>query len=240
LTILTILISCLSATHKLDTSNDRYDYGQMIERYLKTKAIEPTVVFNNDGRKEFNLLNHIISWRELKKGVEITVNGQSIVTADKVTLNPVWGEEVDSVNFANYLNQIKIYEYDSLVGFVLTNSPCTGLGCGVNYQIVYDLKTKKQSYFGRFQTGLEFEIYNFNSDDRLDFLSKTFVGRNTQGIDTTEFVLYSQTEIGDFREFTAKDSTRFWFRHTYSVFQTDLDNDRFEEQWIEKINKNDR
>jgi hypothetical protein len=240
LTVLTILISCITATDKTENSFKQVDYGQIIEDYLKTKTIEPTIVFNNDGRKDFTLLNHKFSWKELKKGVEITIDGHTINTNDKVTLNPVWDSGKDSVNFSNYLQQIKIYEHDSLIGFVLTSSPCSGLGCGINYQIIYDLKTKKESYFGRFRTGLEFELYNFNSDDRPDFVSKTFFGRNAQGIDTTEFVLYSQTQNGDFTELKSEEKERFWFKHTYTEFQLNLDNERFEENWIEKINKNGR
>jgi hypothetical protein len=240
LTILTILISCNSRTDRTGNSTKMVDYGKMIEDYLQTKTIEPTVVFNNDGRKEIDLLKHKITWRDLEKGIEITVNGQSITTSDKVTYNAVWGSGFDSVNFANFLQQVKIYEYDSLIGFVLTDSPCTGLGCGVNYQIIYDLKTGKQTFFGRFRTGLEFELYNFNSDDRLDYLSKTFYGRNGQGIDTTEYVLYSQTKNGSFEEFKADNQDKFWFKHIYAEFQTDLNNEEFEEKWIEKINKNGR
>ncbi|MDR9417040.1 MAG: hypothetical protein RI564_12215 [Gracilimonas sp.] len=240
LTILTILISCISATNKTDYSTEKVDYGQMIQEYLQTKTIEPTLVFNNDGRKKFDLLEHKISWRELEKGIEIIIDGYSIKTSDKVTSNAVWGSGVDSVNFANFLQQVKIYEYDSLIGFVVTNTPCTGLGCGVNYQIIYDLSTKKQTYFGRFRTGLEFELYNFNSDDRPDYLGKTFYGRNAQGIDTKEFVLYSQTKTGDFEEFTTDKQERFWFKHIYTELQSDLNNEGFEEKWTEEINKNGR
>jgi len=240
LTVLTILISCISATNKTDYSTEKVDYGQIIQEYLLTKTIEPTVVFNNDGRKEIDLLEHKISWRDLEKGIEITVDGHTITTSDKVTSNAVWGSGVDSLNFANFIQQVKIYEYESLIGFVLTNTPCTGLGCSVNYQIIYDLKTKKQTYFGRFRTGFEFELYNFNSDDQPDYLSKTFYGRNAQGIDTTEFVLYSQTKNGDFVEFSTEKQQKFWFKHTYTEFQLNLDNEKFEENWIEKINKNGR
>lgn len=239
-TVLTILIGCISATNKIDNSTEKVDYGQMIEEYLQTKTIEPTVVFNNDGRNKIDLLEHKISWRDLEKGIEITVDGHTFTTSDKVTSNAVWDSGVDSVNFANFLQQVKIYEYESLIGFVLTNTPCTGLGCGVNYQIIYDLKTKKQSYFGRFRTGFQFELYNFNADDRPDFLSKTFYGRNAQGIDTTEFVLYSQAQNGGFEEFGTEEQPKFWFKHTYTEFQLNLDNEKFEENWIEKINKNGR
>ncbi len=240
LTILTILVSCTSTPNKTVELTKKVDYGKMIEEYLESKTIEPTVIFNNHELKEIDLLEHKITWSDLEKGIEITVDGHKITTTDKVTSNAVWGPAVDSVNFANFLQQVKIYKYDSLIGFVLTSNPCTGLGCGVNYQLIYDLKTRKQTYFGLFRTGFEFELYNFNSDGRPDYLSKTYNGRNTQGIDTTEFVLYSQIKNGNFEEFKTDKQERFWFKHTYSEFKTDLNNEGFEEKWIEKINEKDR
>ena len=148
------------------------------------------------------------------------------------------------MNFANNMRQIKLYEYDSMIGFVLTNEPCTGLGCSVNYQLIYDLKTKSESYFGRFRTGFEFELYDFNQDSRVDFLSKTFYGRNEQMIDTTEFIMYSQTEKGNFQEFKTEEQNRFTFKHIYPQAYPKRNKDsireEFEENWIEKINTDGR
>ena len=240
LIISTVLIVCISSTDKTSNNSNKTDFAQTIDNYLKTKLIEPTVIFNNDGREAFTLLQYKISWKLLEKGIEISINGTKIKTSDKVTLNSVWAKGVDSVNFANFIQQVKLYENDSLIGFVLTNSPCTGLACGVNFQLIYDLKSKKQSYFGRFRTGFEFELYNLNSDNRPDYISKTFYGRNIQEIDTTEFVMYSQTENGTFKEFSTKNQKRFWFKHIYSEFHADLKKQPNEEKWIEKINKNGR
>ncbi|MFI2744600.1 hypothetical protein ACG2LH_17835 [Zhouia sp. PK063] len=240
LKILTILIICISATNKNNYSTKNVDYGKLIEEYLKTKIIEPTFVIKNVDKNEFDLLKHKISWLKLEKGLKIIIDGQMIKTTDKVTSNVVWSSGVDSVNFANYLQKVSLYESESLIGFVLTNSPCTGLGCGVNYQIIYNLKTGKQTYFGRFRTGFEFQLYNFNSDDRPDYLSKTFHGRNAKGIDTTEYILYSQTKNGEFEVFETEEQKKFWFKHTYTEFHQNLDNEKFSENWIEKINKNDR
>ncbi|WBL24140.1 hypothetical protein [Zunongwangia sp. HGR-M22] len=239
-TVLAILICCISAANKIDYSTEKVDYGKMIEVYLQTKKIEPTIVFDNDKRNKINLLEHKFSWRNLEKGIEIIVDGHAFTTSNKMTSNIVWDSGVENVNFANFLQQIKIYKDESIIGFVLINKPCTGLGCSINYQIIYNLKTKKQTYFGRFRSGFEFELYNFNSDNQTDFLSKTFYGRNAQGIDTTEFVLYSQTQKGDFKKFETEEQKKFWFKHTYTEFQLNLDNDKFEENWIEKINKNGR
>ena len=240
LTVLAVLISCISATNKTDNSTEKVDYGQLIKEYLKAKTIEPTWVIDDVDKNELELLKHKISWVELEKGLEITVNEHIITTSDKVTSNAVRESGVDSVNFANHLQQVSLYETESLIGFVLTSSPCTGLGCGVNYQIIYDLKTGKQTYFGRFRTGFEFQLYNFNSDGRPDYLSKTFYGRNTQGIDTTEYVLYSQTKNGDFEVFGTGEQKKFCFKHIYTEFQQNLDNEKLEENWIERINKNGR
>jgi len=239
LTIMIILVGCSFVTTQETNQSQRNDYSQIIDNYLRTKMIEPTLRFNNDGRKEFQLLQHKISWKELEKGIEITIDGNSVNTCGKQTSNAVWGSGVDNVN-VNYLQQVNIYEDECLMGFVLTYIPCTGLGCSVNYQLIYDLKTKQESYFGRFRTGFEFELYNFNSDKKPDYLSKTFYGRNALGVDTTEFVLYSKTEHGTFEEFKSANQERYWFKHIYSELHADLNNERFIEKWIEIINKNGR
>ena len=110
--------------------------------------------------------------------------------------------------------------------------------------MIYDLKTKRESYFGRFRTGFEFELYDFNQDSKIDFLSKTFYGRNEQMIDTTEFTMYSQTKNGNFQEFRTVEQNRFTFKHIYPQIYPERDKDslkeEFVENWIEKINNNGR
>lgn len=235
--VLIFFSACMPSNDRTVETIKPIDYNAIIEEYLDTKTIEPTVVFNNNGHNEFDFLGLEISWQKLKKGIEINVDGHSIKTFDKTTSNTVWNAGVDSVNFANFLSQVKIYESDSIIGFVLTSTPCSGLACSVNYQMIYDLRTKKTTFFGRFRTGFEFELYNFNSDNRPDYLSKTFSGRNETGVDTTKFVLYSRMEDGEFREFTAKNGLKYTFMHSYTEFHKDLNNEYFEENWIEKINQ---
>ena len=232
-----------STINRTEIQSNNIEYGVLVEEYLKTKSIEPTIVFNNDGRSEINLLKHRISWRQNKDeiGIKIIIDGHIINTKDRVTLNNVWGTGIDSINFANSIQQVKIYEEDSLIGFVLTYEPCSGLGCGVNYQLIYCFKTKQLSCFGRFRTGFEFELYNFNSDNLPDYLSKTFYGRNNaQMIDTTLFVMYSQTKYGNFKEFKTNNQKGYWFKRIYSEFGVESINEKFEENWIGKININSR
>ena len=236
--IIVLAIIFISATELGFTQQVNYDLT--IESYLANKTIEPTVVYNCDGRESFTLTDHQFSWEKLDKGIKIWIDGHLIETSKMITANPVWGHNVDSVNFADFLQQVKIYQYDSLIGFVLSRIPCSGLGCGVNYQIIYDIKSKQSTYFGRFRTGFEFQLYNFNDDDYPDYLSKTFYGRNQSGIDTTEFVMYSLTSEGKFIQYSTDEQKKYWFKHIYSEFQLDLNNEGFEENWIEPIDNSGR
>ena len=251
LTFILILIFSCSKKNKTKPKTDstkKVEYGAIISEYLESKKYEPTLIFNNpyntNKKSTIKLADNEIKWSEKDNALEIIINGTKINTSKKVTLNYNWGKSVDSVNFANNVRQIKLYESDSLLGFVLTNQPCTGLGCGVNYQLIYDLKTKSESYFGRFRTGFEFELYDFNQDSKIDFLSKTFYGRNEQMIDTTEFIMYSQTKKGNFQEFRTEEQNRFTFKHIYPQIYPERDKDslkeKFLENWIEKINNNGR
>jgi len=247
LTFILILIFSCSKENKTKHTTDltkKVEYGNIISDYLDSKKYEPTLIFNNpyDNNKKSNIRlgDNEIKWSEKENALEIIINGTKINTSKKVTLNYNWGNSIDSVNFANNVRQIKLYESDSLLGFVLTNEPCTGLGCSVNYQLIYDLKSKSESYFGRFRTGFELELYDFNHDSRIDFLSKTFYGRNVEMIDTTEFIMYSQTKKGNFEEFRTEEQNRFTFKHIYPERDKDSLMEKFEENWIEKINNHGR
>jgi len=238
--ILTLVFSCSKKQQvKPEINIKKIEYGKIISDYLESKRIKPTLTFNNNGKFAIRLLENNISWSEKNNALEIIIDGTKLNTSDKVTLNNNWGNSVDSINFANNVMQIKLYESDSLLGFVLTNKPCTGLGCSVNYQLIYDLRTNNESYFGRFRTGFEFELYDFNQDSKIDFLSTTFYGRNERMIDTTEFILYSQTKKGNFQEFKTEEQKRFSFKHIYPQIYPDRNKDsikeQFEEHWTEKI-----
>ena len=235
-----ILSGCFSTSQRIGNTTEQDNPKKMVENYLMSNAIRPSLVYKNDGRNTFTLLNHQIAWKELDSGVEVSVDGHSISTSDKVTFNSVEKSGQDSLNFANVLQQVKIYKKESLIGFVLGFEPCTGTGCSINYQIIYDLKTLKQSYFGRFRTGFEFELYDFNSDGRPDYLATETDGPNAEGVISKEYVLYSQAKSGKFEVFSTNRQERFWFRHTSTESELNTQDEKFEENWIEKINKNGR
>ncbi len=236
-----LLYSCSqNALEKNNRSNqtESNKYERIIESYLEPRRIEPSVIVNDISQQRINFMDIELNWKHKQGGgLEIVVNGDVIDTKQAVTLNNVWGVGKDSVNFANQLHQVKYYRSDEyrLLGLVLTYSPCTGLGCGVNYQLLYDLTGKQVNYFGRFRTGFDLDLYNFSSPKEVDYLSKTFYGRNVSLIDTTEFEIYRRQKNGRFEIVTNSSGNKYYFRHIYSQ-EIDTIPDSFEEKWMSNIN----
>lgn len=216
------------------SNNTKFDL--LINNHLDERRIEPQAIINvAEDKIIYNGLN--IHWESLDGGVLITVNNNSVNTNRLVTLNDLWGEDnKDSVNFANTVSQIKYYEIDEakLLGFVLTNTPCSGLGCGVNYQLIYDLKTQKVNSFGRFRTGFDLELYNFDDNGKVDYLSKTFFGRNEQLRDTTVFTYYQREADGLFVLSKNSKGEPYYFKHWYSL-ESDTIPEGFEVRWVTPI-----
>ncbi|MBF9253670.1 hypothetical protein I2I11_10230 [Pontibacter sp. 172403-2] len=228
------IITNMSSGSKAETNK----YEKIIEEYLEQKRIEPTVTVNNISQERISFLDVELIWEHTPEGgLEFIINGNKVNTSKAVTLNDVWDTDKDSVNFVNYLQQVKYYNFGEyeLLGLLLTSSPCTGLGCGVNYQLIYDITNKKTNYFGRFGTGYDLDLYRFSNSDEVDYLSKTFHGRNEMLVDTTEFVIYRRQDNGQFKLVRNSRGNKYYFRHIYS-WETDTIPDRFEEDWIEKIN----
>ena len=173
----------------------------------------------------------------MPSGIAIVVNGDTIHTKEAMTLNDVWDSDKDSINFANNLIQVKYYDFDEvkLLGFVLNNSPCTGLGCGVNYQLIYDLDKKTTNYFGRFRTGEDLELYNFSNDHSfIDYISKTFYGRNETLIDTTLFEIFRRDADGNFH--LLKDSIgRSYYIKLIDSWELQNFPDKMQSYWPEEI-----
>lgn len=226
---------------------EKIDYYSLIDDYLKMKKIEPVVIVtNNDERHHFNLLEHTISWSyEQTKGIDIIIDGKHITTKGKVTLNPVWGENIDSLNYFNYIYQIKVYEFyenqkidNTIIGFDMNIRDRNGIGCDVSYQLLYDLKIGKENYFGNYRGGVGLELYDFNNDGKVDYLGKTYNGRDsdTNLIEKNEYIMYSQSKDGKFRIFKDKLGRPYSFEHTFAEEEYKVP-ETFKDNWVEKIIK---
>lgn len=193
LTSILCALGCSSDSIKTKERTDSFLNSEVekFDKLLEESIIEPTAVINLDTT-ETSFLGFKIETRILNDKLVILLNDEKIDFAKLETLNEVWGKR-DSLNFGNAISQIKYYKYHNLMSFQLKYTPCTGLGCNVNYQLIYNLKTKKIFPFGRFRTGFDMDIYSFEKD-KTHYLSKSFAGRNAGLRDTITFQIYQLDE----------------------------------------------
>ena len=195
---------------------------EIFNKELENHVIEPNFTINMDSSTVTFLDFKIDSFSD-ENGLVIKVNNDEIKTYRLQTQNIVWTAK-DSVQYANQISQIKYYKYEKLLLFQITYYPCSGLGCGANYQIIYDLKNKKSFAFGRFRTGFDMNLYQYQTDEKTYYLSKSFQGRNEQLKDTITYELFELTPNLPLRlsEYSAK-----------FMYENDFEREtKFESKWI--------
>ncbi len=176
------------------TSTSINDTIEQFESYLNRHKIEPTFTSSLDSISYFNK-NLKIKNFDNNHNFKIEVNNYQFEVKKLKTLNDVWNGK-DSLHYTNQISQIKYYKDLNKILFLLDFDMCTGIGCSVNYQIIYDLKTKNILPFGRFRTGDDMNIYKI--DNVNYYLSKTFHGRNAQLKDTIFYDLYNIDNLTSF------------------------------------------
>jgi len=157
------------------------------EKELEYKKITPTYKIQVES-DTVRFEDFFISFSKLEEPLRIRINNDTIFINDMITQNNVETDKIQ-VDYSNAVYLIQYYSYYDILMFQTHFYPCSGLGCGINFQILYHTKTKKTFAFGRFRTGFEMELYNYN-DDKPYYLSKSFNGRNIQGIDMVRYELF--------------------------------------------------
>ena len=242
--ILTIVISCKSKTEnktadlkKQESKISSFDRGRL-DHYFSEYEIKPSIVVNNTegNQTEVQLLTHKIKWIDTDNETKIKIDSDLFSLKDKATINDVW-EKKDIVDFADNWDEMKLYKISGreLIGIRMSNHRCNGLGCSIDYFLIYDCSTKTRNFFGTFRTDNKLALYNFNNDDKIDYLSKTFTG-DAHGSTPMEFIyeLYSMDRNGRFAQ--QKTSSG----QTYQIKQTTFPNDStktetFEQRWLTEI-----
>ena len=180
---------------------DEEEIRSQLEKYFDSYRLIPAIEINNiqSDQTEIQLANHHIKWFDSENGTKIRIDNETISFKDCITLNNVWWEP-DSVDFVNNWDQIRLFKYKSreLIGIRMLFDPCTGNGCSVNYFLVYDAATKSKNFFGTFRTDNELELFDFRNDQKIDYVSKTFIGDNYEGPKTFRYELYSLNSYGKF------------------------------------------
>lgn len=202
---------------------NKYDLKlNQFEKELEYKIITPTYriqVETNVVRFE----DFIISFSGLHDSLKIYINNDTLNVYKLITQNIV-EDEKQQVDYANSLLEVNYYKESNILMFLVHFYPCTGLGCGVNYHVMYHTKDKKMFAFGRFRTGFDMELYNYN-DNKPYYLSKSFNGRNIERIDTIRYELFpidfSLQELQPLEEIFAE------------IVTDENETISFQKQWIE-------
>jgi len=186
-----ILVCCSDKKiNKITTEkNDSISIDEKIEQFesnLNKHKINPTFTSSLDSISHFDK-NLKVRIFDNNGNFGISINDYKFDVKNLETQNDVWSGK-DSLKYTNQVSQIKYYKDLNKILLLLDFDMCTGLGCSVNYQIIYDLKTKNIQPFGRFRTGNDMNIYKINNENY--YLSKTFHGRNAQLKDTIFYELF--------------------------------------------------
>ena len=197
---------------------------EKFEKELEYKIIQPTykVLVDSD---DINFEGFSISSSTIDQPLELYINNDTIVVHKLMTQNNV-EDDIQQVDYANALLEVNYYKNLNILMFLVHFYPCTGLGCGVNYQIIYDLKTKKTFAFGRFRTGFEMELYSYVSNIPY-YLSKSYDGRNIEGIEKITYELFPI----EFSKDHLQPVKNVYARSIYQEFKDEIIS--FEKQWLD-------
>ena len=153
--------------------------------------IRPDLVFNNKDHdlglvrsktRTIAVANHRISWITTvsKNDVRsaIRIDNETIQLKGQLSINNADGDAKIEMDLVNDWDQIKFYKLADreIIGISLSPSNCTGLMCSVSAQLLYDLSSRKKSFFGAYQTDREVKLYRYGSDDTPFFVGRSFEG----------------------------------------------------------------
>jgi hypothetical protein len=209
-----------------------------LKQHFEAHKIKPSVQINNTegNQTDIQLANHKIKWFDKDDETKIKIDNDLFTLKDKVTLNNVnYGK--DSVDFSNNWDEIKLYKHNDreYIGIRMSFAPCVGLGCSVDFFLIYDVKTKTKNFFGTYRTDRELELFNYGNDDKIDFVAKTHNG-SANGSTPIEriYELYSMDTNGQFK--VQKDSSGLTYQIKHTFFPNDTTKtDKLTEHWITKI-----
>lgn len=214
---------------------------EKLKYYFYGREIVPSIIVNNTEREqtEIKLENSKIKWIRGEKETKIKINGDIFSLKNQKTLNDVSGKGKDDVDFADNWEQIKLYRFGDreLNGISMGNEHCTGIGCRVAFQLIYDLKTKSKTFFGTYRIEREVSLYDFRNDGTLDYLGKTYGGGSDGVIKEiiNLYKLYTMDEKGVFHLQLDKNQKPYFMKRTFEPESYEETNDKFEANWIEEI-----
>jgi hypothetical protein len=213
-----------------------------LKSYFYGREIVPSIIVNNTERDQtkIQLENNKIEWIRNEKETKIKINQDLFTLEGKKTINGLQNDDNNgAVNFANNWEQIKFYKFGDrqLIGISMGNEPCTGIGCSVAFQLIYDLKTKSKTFFGTYRIEREVNLYDFKNDGTIDYLGKTYIGES-DGVAkeiSNVYKLYSMNEKGVFHQQFNNKQKPYFIKRTFEAEDYKEIDSKFEANWLEEI-----
>ncbi len=178
---------------------------------------------------------------------DLRINGERIPIDGEMTINQINENNRQDAGWANDWWRIRLYKLidRELIGIEMIQRGCTGLGCSVGIQLLYDLKTKKYSYFGTFRTDSEIRLFRFAGGRKYYYVSKSCDCINADGKYIVTYNLYRMNDKGEFVIQNASNGKPYFIRHSF--YPADIEPytgrvipptqpDRLEHNWIRPIN----
>ncbi len=219
----------------------------LLNYYFSGREVEPKLIINNvdENQVAIRFANHAVNWLNTEKETKIKIDNDLISLKGKFTLNKVAYGDVDEVDFVNNWSQIKYFarndSEEEIVIIRMSFDPCTGMACGVNYFLVYDLRRKTKNFFGTFRSNHDISLCNFSCDTSSRsgyyFLSKSYaeeLPRTERQVSIT-YELFALTKDGRF--LLQRDATGqpYYIKHTFSEGDTAAVKETMRAHWFERI-----
>ncbi len=233
---------------KIESNQHKANVEEKLKKYLSNREIKPSVVINNDyagadaEREEvIKVSKHKVIWIYSYKETKIKINDDIFTLKDKSSLNKADGDGKIDSEIVNSWDEIKLFKRNNreLIGISMSRDFCTGLMCSVSFYLIYDLKTKSKTFFGKFRTDTELKLYDFKNNGSIDFLSTTNVSfSKTSGIEYSHiYEIYALDDKGNFNLQSDSNQKPYFIKRVFSSDseeEKELD-EKFEQNWIEEI-----
>lgn len=208
------------ATTSKDSAQAEIFYKQF-EKHLASKKVQVIDSLNNIDLKltDVTIKGHRIQWFDSEDRTRIKIGSHLFTLDDHITLNPVTDTKKDSLGFPNNWDKIKLYKTpgkkSEIILVTMAYHPCTGLGCSVEYTLIYDTATKTKNFFGSFRGSDTEQLYDFGNG-KLSYLGNTYIG-DFHGATTVEYVtnIYERNSDGSFTIKTDNNKKPYFIKNAW-------------------------
>lgn len=240
----TLLTACKKKETKetvrsIKTPTSEKTFTERLEDHFSRYRIEPQVIVNNtDDRTEIDFLGHQIKWQDNDKETRFIIDNKQFSLKNEITRNEMVNAEKLDVDLANNWSQIKLYNYGSseIIAIKMNYSPCTGIGCSVDYYLIYNITTKTTNYFGNFGIDNMFDnelsLYNFQ-DGKISFVSKSSI--DEPEVKHVIYELYAMDNKGQFQIQKRPNGKKYSIEESFGANNYNSPPISFKQDWIIKI-----